>query len=122
MRQRYPFVEFNVYSDPVGSLTQYQGWHLGLEAVFPGRRSDEADSVALSIDLCHLDREARVMADVAWGSPSGQCEATLWDWTGTNAEWPLQTAARFDELERGIPQLLQVFAQAVERGYPSSRT
>ena len=62
------------------------------------------------------------MADVFWGAPSGDCEATLWDWEGLNDNWPLLDETVFDELARGIPLLIKVFAKAVERGRPLSST
>jgi len=35
MRQLHPTLRFNVWHDPVGSLTDYQGYALGVECVFP---------------------------------------------------------------------------------------
>jgi len=98
--RRYPAVRFQVYSGAIGSQTTYQGWQIRLEAVFAGRGSDEADCVALSIDLCHLDRQPRVMADVIWGAPSGECEASLCDWSGTQAD--LTLASRGENVERTV--------------------
>ena len=53
MRQLQPTLRFNVWHDPVGSLTDYQGYALGVECVFPKVAQNVSD-VALSVDLCHL--------------------------------------------------------------------
>jgi len=46
------------------------------------------------------------MAAVFWGEPSGNCEATVWDWEGTSDDWPLLDEPTSDALARGIPRLI----------------
>ena len=31
LKQRYPAVQFSMYCDEIGSVTEYQGWHLGID-------------------------------------------------------------------------------------------
>jgi hypothetical protein len=119
LRTIHPSVRFHVASDAVGTSTTHQGWSLYIGALFADRAHDEADSVVLSIGLCHLDRRPRMMADVCWDWPSGYCEALLRDWEGTSADWPELDDALLGELAAEFPRLVSVFIRAVERGRPA---
>ena len=117
MRQLHPTLRFNVWHDPVGSLTDYQGYALGVECVFPKVAQNVSD-VALSVDLCHLTSTPKLMADMAWGHPSGHSEAAFREsWQSSN-EWPEATQEIVEELRKQFPKLVRAFQSAVERGAP----
>ena len=116
LRQRFPAVKFVMLNHSIGALTTYHGWMFGIEACFPGRNDDEADNVALIIELCHLDRNPRVMMDVCWGD--GTIEEELRNYQGTQEDWPELNAAAFDEIVRGFPKMMRAFEAAVTRGHP----
>lgn len=105
----------SVFSGTVGSLTSFQGFHFGIECVFPDVAKDEPDNVAFMVSACHLDREPRLTADVCWGSP-GHIEASL-D-AGSSEDWPLASEGRIEEVLSEVPRLLLVFAAAAKRGHP----
>ena len=118
MRQQCPKLRFNVWHDSVGSRTAYQGYSLGVECVFQRVAADVSDNVALCIDLCNLTTTPRLMADVAWGHPSGYCEAAFRDNCQTSSDWPEVTQGVVEELRTKFPMLVRAFQSAVERGSP----
>lgn len=118
MRGQLPALEFNAWQSPTGTLTEYQGYDLGLECVFPQAADNAPNAVALTIDLCHLTSTPRLMASVGWSGPSGQSEAEFRDWS-ENADWPEATSETIEEPRRTFPALVQAFGSAVERGVPS---
>ena len=119
LRERHPELTFATGSSPTGSLTSYQGHGIHIECLFPGRELDESDNVALSIDVCHLDRVPRIMADVCWGHPGGVLEDSLdVSWT-SNADWPEASDETLKRLTVTFPRLAEAFARAVRRGRPS---
>ena len=66
--KRFPDCRFAVYSYSVGSATTYLGHDVGLEAMLPGARPDETDSVTIVIGLMHLTTQPLVSeAAVVWG-------------------------------------------------------
>ena len=117
MRQLFPALKFNVWRSPVGVLTQYQGYDFGVECVFPTNTVNISDNVALSVELFHLTSTARVMAQVGWGHPSGDIEASFSDWQ-SSAQWPEATPTVLAELEQSFPKLILAFRSAVQRGTP----
>lgn len=121
LRNKYPRYVFFVYRGSVGSLTEYQGYHVGIECAFPDKKPDETDSVALTFDLCHLTGEPKAMMGVCWGYPEAYGEAYFDDaWLG-NDDWPIVTPSRLLQLENDLPRLIEVFVSCIERGYPSNR-
>ena len=122
LRARHPHLEFATRSWPTGRLTSYQGHGISLECVFRAA-VHEPDTVALSIDVCHLDRIPRIMADVCWGHPSGTVEASLEGreaWTST-ADWPEASEETLNRLALTFPRLADAFSQAVRRGKSPSQ-
>src|SRR3954466_11905116 len=88
LRERHPDLKFTTGSASTGSLTNYQGHTIHIECLFPDRGVNESDNVALTIDVCHLDRVPQIMADVCWGHPDGMLEDSLdVRWTSTD-DWP----------------------------------
>jgi hypothetical protein len=67
MRQQFPALRFNVWHGPTGTLTDSQGYDVGLECLFPQAAKDAPNSLALSVDVCYLTSIPRLMADVVWG-------------------------------------------------------
>ena len=118
MRQRFPALELNVLHYPVGPLTEYQGYDVGVECVFPQAAPHAADNVALTIGFCHLTSTPKVMAGVGWGS--GYSEAEFREGCYTNADWPEATPEILEALRLDFPRLIRAFQAAVERGAPAS--
>jgi hypothetical protein len=112
----FPRVHTNVWSYPVGALTDYQGHALGVECSIPTNVSDPADQVqmefvALMINLKHLATQPEIDAVmVSWGS--GQVEAKLSMRAGEIDE------ERQAEVENGLPKLFEGLKAAVRRGHP----
>ena len=77
----FPRVHTNVWSYPVGALTDYQGHGLGVECSIPTNPLDPAEqvqleNVALMINVKHLSTQPEIdSVMVSWGS--GQVEAKL---------------------------------------------
>jgi hypothetical protein len=118
MRGQFPALRFNVWHSSTGRLTEYQGFDVGLECVFPKLGTDAANNVALSIELCHLTSTPRLMAGVGWGHPSGQLEAEFKDWS-TISDWPEATPETIEELQRVFSRLVQAFMSAAQRCVPT---
>ena len=68
---RFPNVKATVWSNPVGSLTRFQGHALGVDCFVTDARSDQPDNVALEIAFRNLTDRPYVDADVCWG---GTCQ------------------------------------------------
>jgi hypothetical protein len=117
MQQLHPALQFNVWHDSAGSLTDYQGYALGVECAFP-RVAPNVSDVAFSVDLCHLTSTPKLMADVAWGHPSGHSEAAFREGWRSSNEWPEATEEVVEELRKQFPNLVRAFQSAVERGAP----
>jgi hypothetical protein len=112
----FPRVHTNVWSYPVGALTDYQGHGLGVECSIPTNPVDPADqvqleNVALMINLKHLSTQPEIdSVMVSWGS--GQVEAKLVSDSGEINENVLV------EIENDLPKLYEVLKSAVARGHP----
>jgi hypothetical protein len=120
MRGRYSSLQFNVWHAPEGSLTDYQGYSLGIECVFPRAAANASNNVALSVGVCHLASAPKLMADVVWGHPSGEVEAAFPENRHSINEWPEATPEAVQELNRVFPKLIQAFQTAVQRAAPLS--
>jgi hypothetical protein len=118
MRAQFPALRFHVWRSPTGTLTDYQGYDVGLECVFPQVAQDAPDNLALSIDLCHLTSTPRLMAGVGWGHPSGRSEAKFRDCSKI-ADWPEATPEIIEELRRTLPKLIRAFESAIRHGVPT---
>src|SRR5271169_2415575 len=70
MQKRFPEFRFNLWRGPVGSLTEYQGYDIGVECVFQTIGPHDSVSVSLSVELCHLTSTPKVMATVNWDPAS----------------------------------------------------
>ena len=112
----FPRVHTNVWSYPVGALTDYQGHGLGVECSIPINLTDIAEqvqmqNVALMINLKHLSSKPEIdSVIVSWGS--GQVEERL-----------VPEAGEIDEkkllgIENDLPKLFKVLKTAVGRGKP----
>ena len=106
-----------VHAEPVGSKTPYQGFQFTLSCLLPNLPAAAADEVALVVDLCHLDREPRLTAEVVWGH--GQVEASFRPECGSSQEWPHVTPELVAELQARFPALLASLRHAALRGGPS---
>jgi hypothetical protein len=113
----FPRVHANVWSYPVGALTDYQGHGLGVECSIPTNPMDPAEqvqleNVALMINLKHLSTQPEVdSVTVSWGS--GQVEARL---VFDDEEISEKLIV---EIENGLPKLFDVLKSAVTRGHPA---
>lgn len=113
-----PSVQASVFAVPVGSSTPYQGFHIGISCLLPGVSEPEPDEVALVVSACHLDRQARLNAEVVWCHPSGHVEASLSRGAASSEHWPFATPERIAAVLAELPRLLRVFTHAVQRGHP----
>ena len=112
----FPKVRTNVWSYPVGALTDYHGHGLGVECSIPSNLPDQTDPdqteyVALMINLKHLSAKPEIETVlVSWGS--GQVETKL---------IPEPVAITEDilvKIENSLPKLYEVLKSAVARGHP----
>lgn len=120
LQKRYLSLRFNVWHAPEGSLTDYQGYSLGVECVFPAAPASSPNNVALSIGMCHLDATPLLMADVVWGHPSGESEGAFPERQQSINVWSEATPEILHELDRTFPELIQAFETAVHRAAPQS--
>ena len=60
------------------------------------------------------------MADVVWGHPSGEVEASFPKNRRSINEWPDATPEAVQELNKALPKLIQAFQTAVQRAAPLS--
>ena len=113
----FPRVHTNVWSYPIGALTDYQGHGLGIECSIPTNLSDPADQVqmefvALMINLKHLSNLPEIDSVlVSWGS--GNVEAKMTPAAGEIDE------SRLVEVEKALPRLFETLKTAVRRGHPA---
>jgi hypothetical protein len=112
----FPRVHTNVWSYPVGALTDFQGHGLGVECSIPINPADSTEqvqmqNVALMINLKHLSSKPEIdSVMVSWGS--GQVEERL-----------VPEAGEIDEkkllgIENDLPKLFKVLKTAVGKGKP----
>ncbi len=112
----HPKVHTNVWSYPIGALTDYKGHGLGLECAIPMEATDPGDQlqvefVALMINLKHLTTQPVIdTVLVSWGS--GETEAKL------TPEAVSLSEENLVELEKCLPEMFQVLKSAVARGHP----
>jgi len=118
LQQRHPNLAFNVWHSAVGCLTDYQGYDFGVECLFPKVTQKATDNIALTIGLCHLTSTPKLMADVVWGHPSGNCEASFRDNLRSIDDWPVAEQSVIDELNAYFPMLARAFRSAIERSAP----
>ena len=110
---RFPNVVARAFSGSVGSLTEYQGYHVGVECLLTDAPDNRPDNVALSVDLWHLTTTPKVDAGVCWGHPSGHSEAEF-------RPGPLEVSSEIlNELYVELPRLYESLVEAVNRGKPS---
>jgi hypothetical protein len=113
LSNQFPNVVANVFSGSVGSLTEYQGHHIGIDCLLTDAPADQPDNVALCVDLRHLTTNPKIDAGVVWGHPSGHVEAEF-------RPEPLEVSG---EVLRGLyaelPRLYEGLVEAVKRRKPS---
>ena len=120
MRNIYSNLQFNLWNAPEGTLTEWQGYSLGIECVFPRDAEKLSNNVSLGIDLCHLTSVPKLAADVVWGHPSGDVEASFPEGRASMHQWPEATPETFEELRKALPKFIQAFENAVQRARPLS--
>jgi hypothetical protein len=114
----FPRVHTNVWSYPVGALTDYQGHGLGVECSIPTNLAEPVDQaqmefVALMINLKHLSTQPEIDSVlVSWGS--GQVEEKMTPQSGEI------NIARLVEVDKGLPELFEVLKTAIRRGHPAT--
>jgi hypothetical protein len=113
LNRQFPDLTATVFSGAVGSLTEYQGYHIGVDCLFANVSANQPDNVALSIDLQHLTTNPTIDAGVSWGHPSGHAEAEF-------SNEPLAVSESvLSDLYADIPRLGRALTEAAERGRPS---
>ncbi len=115
IRGEFPNVEAEVWSSPVGSLTDYLGHDIGIECSIADVPLNRPNNVALIIGVMHLTTEPKLCdASVGWGHPSGAVEAEL---PGLDeAPYNKTTVAIIEER---LDELVAALRAALRRGMPS---
>jgi hypothetical protein len=110
---RFPNMKMSVYSQDVGSLTEYQGHQILIDCLLTDAPDDQPDNVALSVSLRHLTTNPKIDADVCWGHPSGHIEAEF-------SPEPLEVSDKvLNDLYAALPDLYESLSEAINRGRPS---
>ena len=112
----FPRSTFNVWSSPVGSTDDHDGWDVGLDCVFADVTPEQSRCVVLSVGVMHLGTEPMMSnagVDWCWGLHPGVTLDLM------------PEAVRFgdstlQELVNQWPRLQAVFADAVRAGYGAS--
>ena len=112
----FPRCAFNVWSSPVGSTDDHDGWDVGLDCVFTDVAPEQSRCVVLSVGVMHLGAEPMVSnagVDWCWGLHPGVTLDLM------------PEAVRFgdstlQELAGQWPRLQAVFADAVRAGCAAS--
>ena len=108
-----PRATATIFTNPIGSNTDLQGWTLGIACILSDARENEPDEVALMVSLCHLERDPRVNADVAWNTGIIEAEYVKHE---SNQEWPLATEQEVNQVVEFLPRLLGALEIAVRSG------
>jgi hypothetical protein len=109
LRTEFPSVTFGTFGGPVGSVTEFQGHDVGLEASFPS-----GDCVALVASAAYLTTEPRVSADVSWNAEAdGGVEASTWQNVYSSKEWPHATSQNLEQIDRELPRLVESLRAAI---------
>jgi hypothetical protein len=116
LRRIHPRARFSVSSCPIGSATSYQGFLLYAECFWPDTPPNAPDHVVLEVQLCHLTSTPRVNADVCWAD--GSVDAELDAGWSSNEEWQEVTPQVLRRLKERMPELIEAFEEAVQRGQP----
>jgi hypothetical protein len=106
-----------VFSNSIGSRTDFQGWSIGVSCFREDADAGDQEQVSLMVNLCHLDKEARINADVAWTSGFIEAEYTA---TRSHEDWPLASPTEVGDVLAQLPRLVQSLRAAVERGHAPS--
>ena len=117
LRREFPDVQINVYDGPAGSATEFQGHSFFIDCLL-NEPLEEADNVALSLEVRNFRTEPRLHADVCWGHPSGCFEADWPEEWATYNEWPLATDENIHELRKALPTLYDGLKRALSRRRP----
>lgn len=88
-----------------------------MECLFPKVTPTGTDNLALTIGLCHLTSTPKLMADIVWGHPSGNCVASFRDNVCSVADWPVAEQSVIQELKAYFT-LVRAFRLAIENGDP----
>jgi hypothetical protein len=117
--REFPTVNARAYSHSVGSATDYHGHSMGVDCLVEDASDDESDNVCLTVSLAFLTTQPRVNADVCWGHPNGDIEASFFsDWESA-FDWPEASVEILDRLCADIPRLSDALLKAVKRGRSS---
>jgi hypothetical protein len=109
---KHPRVRLRRAEHP-GSTASGRDYMIYLEAFFPERAPDQAERLVLMIAFWNLTTAPELEASVSWEEPSHDLEA---EWQDGPVPWSLAAGS---QLLADLPRLIQVFAEAVDRGYPS---
>ena len=108
----YPSLQFNVWSSPTGSLTEYKGHDVGIECMFPDALGDQSNCVAIMLGVKHLTSSPLLCdANVEWGQ--GDHPDIRVDLLPTPVAYSQNT---LNAVSTQFEQLLEVFSRAVKSG------
>jgi hypothetical protein len=106
-----------VFSNSLGARTDYQGWGIGVSCFSEEPDEGNQEQVSLMVSLCHLHRQARINADVAWTSGFVEVEYSA---ARSNEDWPLASVTEVEAVLAYLPALIKALRSAVERGHAPS--
>jgi len=111
IRLEIPNVRVDVYSDTVGSLTQYQGYSFWIDCLFTADYG-EPDNIALDVSLGYLTTSPRICA--------GAGEASFRDWSGSFPNEGIMVSDEvLEDLYKDLPRLYEALFQALKRRKPA---
>src|SRR5712691_4669160 len=74
---QFPGVRATVWSSPIGTRTDFHSFDIGIDCLLSAVELEQADGLALSVQVRDLASLPSINADVCWGHPSGKIEAEL---------------------------------------------
>ena len=66
LAQDFPGMKVNLYSNPVGTKTDWQGHDWGIDCCFPNASEQTQDNTYLSVEAGHLTTKPIINASVGW--------------------------------------------------------
>lgn len=114
LKTKFPGVQLRLMDGRVGELTEYDGYHVGIDCDLQSAVQPRSLVLEVSVRQAHHATATIDCAHVAWGHPDAHIETELVD-------APIQfTSAAIDRLKGGLHTLLASLEAALHRGRPSA--
>jgi hypothetical protein len=118
LSSEFPTLSFRTWASATGSRTTYQGYDVGIECAFPDAADHEANCVAASVGLWHLDSVCEFCDfDVTWGvgSHPGEYVDLLGHPLAFSEDTLRQLSGRFSELLAAFRVAVKLWSRRGER-------